>query len=340
LLIKNITGFGIIIFLSLILMVGCTNNSMFGSPENEPDVLGLVVTPGQCFANQNLNPQDLTTNPLPNAQVHFYGSESGKLEQVGSTSTNGTVVGDKLSSSGYLIFAFREYPEGSKQFVILKKAVVNGLSQGISNIGEINSYTTAQVIIWEQANLLYGKNFIPFNPIDQSWSFIPSNLILPVSEINNLIPNDKLLNSVEVALQECRDPQKDSSVIKYAKEIAKANFGSPEPTPQSTPVIIYPTPCIAPLPDVKFSLTVDGYTVTFKNLSTKASRYIWDYGDGKKSITLAPSHSHTYKTAGSYLVTLTAYNICGNSISTAQMIDNVGEVSNLENNSAGMGISY
>jgi len=317
-------------------MVGCTNNSMFGSPENEPDVLGLVVTPGQCFANQNLNPQDLTTNPLPNAQVHFYGSESGKLEQVGSTSFDGTISGNKLSSSGYLIFAFREYPEDSEQFVILKKAVVNGLSQGISNIGEINSYTTAQVIIWEQANLLYGKNFIPFDPLDQSWSFIPSDLILPVSEINNFIPNDKLLNSVKVALQECRDPQKDNTVIKYAKEIAKAQFGAPEPSPQPTQFIIYPTPCLAPLPDVRFTLTVNGLTVTFKNLSTNATHYLWDYGDGSKSATSAPSHSHTYKVAGSYLVTLTAYNVCGKSISTAQMVDNIGA----ENNSEGMGISY
>ena len=339
-MIKKITVFGIIIFISLLLTVGCMNTNMFGSPESEKEILGTVVTPGQCFPNENQNSQDFTTHPLPNAQVYFYGSESGNLEQVALTSSTGTIIGNKLSSSGYLAFAFREYPEDSGQFVILKKAGVSGLSQGTSDIGEINFYTTAQVIIWEQANLLYGEDFIPFSPTNPSWNFVTSNLILPVSEISSLIPSEKLLNSVEIALQECRDPQKDSSVIKYAKEIAKAQFGSPEPTPQPTPVIISPTPCIAPLPDVKFTLTVEGLTVTFKNLSTNASRYVWDYGDGKKSITLASSHSHTYETAGSYLVTLTAYNVCGHSISTAQMVDNVGGINNSENNSEGIGISF
>ncbi len=327
---------GLLAVFLVTLITGCVNNAQFGAIDNKKGLKGLVVTPGQCFSDAISNSEITTGNPLPNAKVYFYGSESGCLDLFSTTSSDGVIKVDILTSSGYVIYVFREYPEGSGQFIILKKAIIDNSSQGINSLGEINTYTTAQVIIWEQVNLLFGEDFTPFDPLDQSWGFIPANLILSVSDIDSLVPNLKLLNSVEAALQECRDPQKDNTVIKYAKEIAKAQFGAPEPSPQPTQFIIYPTPCLAPLPDVRFTLTVNGLTVTFKNLSTNATHYLWDYGDGSKSATSAPSHSHTYKVAGSYLVTLTAYNVCGKSISTAQMVDNIGA----ENNSEGMGISY
>ena len=337
---KNIIYMGLLVVIIIILISGCMNMAQFGAINNEKVLKGLVVTPGQCFNDVISNPLISNGNPLPHAQIYFYSGESGTLESSTITSPDGSFEVKNPLSSGYIIYAFREYPESSSQFVVLKKAVIDVTPSGKTEIGEINSYTTAQVIIWEQANLLNGQNFTSFNPQNPSWNFTPADLILPVSDVPNLVPTQKLLNAVEKALQECRDPQKDSTVIKYAKEIVKAQFGSPEPTPQPTPVIIYPTPCVAPLPDVRFSLTVDGFTVTFKNLSTNASRYVWDYGDGKKSITLASSHSHTYEAAGSYLVTLTAYNICGQSISTAQMVDNVGGIDNSGNTSEGTGINY
>ena len=47
-------------------------------------------------------------------------------------------------------------------------------------------------------------------------------------------------------------------------------------------------------------------TITFVNNSTNATSYSWDFGDGTTSAELNPMH--TYSTAGSYTVTLTAKN--------------------------------
>ncbi len=50
-------------------------------------------------------------------------------------------------------------------------------------------------------------------------------------------------------------------------------------------------------------------TVTFDNLSTDADGWFWDFGDGKTSAT--ESAHHTYLLPGTYTVTLTAFNPCG-----------------------------
>ena len=49
-------------------------------------------------------------------------------------------------------------------------------------------------------------------------------------------------------------------------------------------------------------------TVDLTNLSTGADRFLWEFGDGGTQTTLAPSEPvrHTYTTAGTYTVTLTA----------------------------------
>ncbi len=54
---------------------------------------------------------------------------------------------------------------------------------------------------------------------------------------------------------------------------------------------------------------VEPLTVTFVNSSTNASNYSWDFGDGQTLVTsdLSPV-SHTYNTAGSYTVSLSASN--------------------------------
>lgn len=46
-------------------------------------------------------------------------------------------------------------------------------------------------------------------------------------------------------------------------------------------------------------------TIYFTNTSTDADHYRWDFGDGKTSNELAPSHA--YSSVGNYTVTLTAY---------------------------------
>jgi PKD repeat protein len=68
---------------------------------------------------------------------------------------------------------------------------------------------------------------------------------------------------------------------------------NPPPPPVAANFVAAPTNGVAPL------------TVTFTNLSTGATNYLWDFGDGDQ--TVAPDPIHTYTNAGSYSVTLTAF---------------------------------
>jgi len=61
---------------------------------------------------------------------------------------------------------------------------------------------------------------------------------------------------------------------------------------------------VDPGPDVFFSTSIDGYTVTFNNQSEGASSYRWDFGDGTTSTEQSPSH--TYPGKGKYVPTLYA----------------------------------
>ncbi len=60
------------------------------------------------------------------------------------------------------------------------------------------------------------------------------------------------------------------------------------------------------------SFTVSGSapTFTFNNTSTGATSYEWDFGDGSP-ISNAVSPTHTYTSTGSFIVTLSAYGVCG-----------------------------
>lgn len=63
------------------------------------------------------------------------------------------------------------------------------------------------------------------------------------------------------------------------------------------------------VPNVGFTYTVNGSTVTFTNTSTNATSYSWDFGDGNLSTQTNPVH--TYLEDGFYNVVLTAFNECG-----------------------------
>jgi len=64
------------------------------------------------------------------------------------------------------------------------------------------------------------------------------------------------------------------------------------------------------LPDAKFDFTIEDKTVTFKNNSTNATSYSWDFGDGGMSTDKDPSH--TYGADGEYPVKLTATDASSN----------------------------
>jgi gliding motility-associated-like protein len=61
-------------------------------------------------------------------------------------------------------------------------------------------------------------------------------------------------------------------------------------------------------------------TVSFKNLSTNADSYLWDFGDGSTSTLVNPQHLYTKK--GSFTVKLTATNkgACTNTISLGKLV--------------------
>lgn len=60
--------------------------------------------------------------------------------------------------------------------------------------------------------------------------------------------------------------------------------------------------------DAEFSFAINGDTVDFTNLSSNATTYDWDFGDGNKSNMANPSH--VYSANNTYTVTLIASNSC------------------------------
>ena len=74
-------------------------------------------------------------------------------------------------------------------------------------------------------------------------------------------------------------------------------------------------------PTSDFTFTVDAGVVTFTNQSSNANTYNWDFGDGNTSTDSDPIH--TYTSEGTYNVTLTATNECGDVSSTQSVSINL-----------------
>jgi hypothetical protein len=66
---------------------------------------------------------------------------------------------------------------------------------------------------------------------------------------------------------------------------------------------------VLPPPTANFATTTIGSAVEFNNLSTHATGYHWDFGDGDSSNVASPMH--TYATPGDYTATLTVFSPCG-----------------------------
>lgn len=64
-----------------------------------------------------------------------------------------------------------------------------------------------------------------------------------------------------------------------------------------------------PLPVAQFSYEVQSPTVSFTDLSSSATGWFWDFGDGYQSTLQHPEH--TYQQTGNYLVCLTVADSCG-----------------------------
>lgn len=66
---------------------------------------------------------------------------------------------------------------------------------------------------------------------------------------------------------------------------------------------------VNPLPTALFSPDLDGFGITFNNLSLDASDYEWNFGDGNTSTDFEPTH--TYSVNGNVDMYLIASNDCG-----------------------------
>jgi PKD repeat protein len=80
---------------------------------------------------------------------------------------------------------------------------------------------------------------------------------------------------------------------------------------------------LLPLPDVNFTtdpaIIEVGVEVTFQNLTTNASSYTWDFGDGQTSTAINPTI--TYEESGPYTVKLVAFTDDDQSDSLSMEID-------------------
>lgn len=72
-----------------------------------------------------------------------------------------------------------------------------------------------------------------------------------------------------------------------------------------------------------FTATNSVFTGNFTNGSTNFTSVLWDFGDGNTSASTSPSH--TYSSAGTYYVCLTAYDLCGDSTEFCDSVTIAGD---------------
>jgi hypothetical protein len=95
--------------------------------------------------------------------------------------------------------------------------------------------------------------------------------------------------------------------------------------------------CPLPVKPTFSAGAVTGYTSTFTytGITTGIDSLVWDFGDGKKqavTTNLTTPVSHSYDTAGHYIVSVRSYNSCGSNISnTVQSTVSVKSIGSLGN---------
>ncbi|MGQ9473161.1 MAG: PKD domain-containing protein [Candidatus Caldatribacteriaceae bacterium] len=278
--------------------------AQFGTP-GKTGIKGVVVMPdNNCYTYNCPNPQVAEGEPAALASVTLYG-ENGEVINTTLDGCGKYEVRD-VTDSCYILYA--KIQNGNAQ---VKKGIYPLTSGVISDGGEANYYTTAQVIIYEVAKEKYPN-------------------VVKCSDIPGFVPTQKLLDAVKKALSECRDAQQDKLVRSYAADIASNLFGAPcntcvpvNPPGGPTPS---PTPQCQPgdEPKAGFTFTVasteSGWQVTFTNTSTgNGNNYSWDFGDSQTSNDVNPVHVYPYGEVSSYNVTLTATNPCGSGSITAAL---------------------
>ncbi len=151
---------------------------------------------------------------------------------------------------------------------------------------------------------------------------IGDTLILSTSAAVNTIYNWTGPNNFTSGLPVVRIPITGTSVAgTYSLVITQGQCSSDPVTTTINASDIIPVPVAAfdATPAIPISASVP-LTVSFKNLSTNADSYLWDFGDGSTSADANPQHTYTSK--GSFTVKLTATNknACTNTISLGKLV--------------------
>ncbi len=277
---------------------GCFGGgAQFGAP-GRTGIKGIVAMPdNNCYTVTCSVPQVSAGEPASQATIVLTGEEGDTLTTTSDECGLYEVSGAK--DSCYVLYATIQ--NGG---AIVKKGIYP-LTTGITNdVGEANAYTTAQVILYEVIKANYPD-------------------AIKCSDIPNLVPSDNIVNAVKSTLSQCRDAQRDSTVLTLAREEASVFVGAPcVCVPVSSSANTTPTPTPTPEPqcteedlplanfDYAVSASEDGWTVTFTNQSQGIENsYLWGFGDGNTSTEENPVH--TYDEAGEYTVTLNVSNRCG-----------------------------
>ncbi len=85
------------------------------------------------------------------------------------------------------------------------------------------------------------------------------------------------------------------------------------------------TASVLPLGVSDFTFNTNGFDVQFTDHSTAANTYAWDFGDGTTSTEANPTHQ--YSQDGTYTVSLTITNDCGNFSSSSEVVINTVGIS-------------
>ncbi|NSW76544.1 MAG: PKD domain-containing protein [Candidatus Atribacteria bacterium] len=264
---------------------GCFGTgAQFGAPGATTGIKGVVAMPlNECYVAHCDSPQVSEGESAALAEITLQ-KEDGTAYKTAVTDACGQYEIDSVDDACYILYAKAQGGDA-----IVKKGI-SGLTSGTMNdVGEANYYTTAQVIIYEVAKAKYGD-------------------AVKCSDISGFVPTQALLDAVKKALSECRDAQKDDLVKTYATGVADSLFGAPctscVPVTPPSKCITLPAPTIGYTPNSPQLNEAVTFSVTNANAFPNNTTFTWDFGD--KGTVTGSSVQHTYATAGSYTVSVTA----------------------------------
>ena len=220
-------------------MVGC---NLAPTGKFVIQVKGVVANPVDpakvCYLDFESNPLITEGIPLPNADLTIIGDQGSQLNS--RTDATGTFEFFGQAGEAYVIYAVKDN-------IRVKKGITTLVTSG--DTGEVNYFTTSQVIIWEVANELYPG-------------------AIGIKDIPFIQPTGAIVEAVKKVLANCEDAQGDPEVRALVEALVNTLFGAPDegggieipgggegeggaptPTPVPTPTpTIPPTPTVPPIP--------------------------------------------------------------------------------------------